>query len=144
MPLKQIQAGREYGVRAIVDLAKRSTKVFVDGKLLAADIPLLSQVENLDYVLIETGSEAVGQLFLPVMNVHIGYAVNESFLVAGRGSLPDDWRRASDTGNVSVEPFQIVQGNPVRPAGDTRRIDKRHLKDPQLAAWYREWQGSGE
>jgi len=39
-----------------------------------------------------------------------------------------------------VESFQIVAGNPAEVIGDTRKLDKRHLKEPQLKAWYEEWQ----
>lgn len=39
-----------------------------------------------------------------------------------------------------VDPFQIVSGNPASVAGDTRALDKRYLKDPQLQEWYSAWQ----
>ena len=54
LSLKPIQAGHEYGVRAVVDLTQRNASVFVDGELVAADVPFLNQVANLDYVLITT------------------------------------------------------------------------------------------
>jgi hypothetical protein len=91
--LKQIEAEREYGVRVVVNLTERKACLFVDGELLVSDVPLLGPVESLDYVLIATGSEAMGQLYLPVVNVHKGYRVNERFLAAGTGRLPDDWQR---------------------------------------------------
>jgi acetyltransferase-like isoleucine patch superfamily enzyme len=43
----------------------------------------------------------------------------------------------------NVGPFEIVSGNPARVIGDTRRFDKRLLResrDPRLAEWYNEWQ----
>ena len=108
LALTPILAGREYGVRAVVNLTQSNASIFVDGELVASDVPFLNRVENLDYVLITTGSEAIGQLYLPVVNVHRGYTVNERFLVAGKGGLPDDWRRVTDTGNVSVEQFRCA------------------------------------
>lgn len=39
-----------------------------------------------------------------------------------------------------VPPFQIVSGNPAEVIGDTRKLDKRYLRDPQLLGWYEEWQ----
>ncbi|KKK77028.1 hypothetical protein LCGC14_2857720, partial [marine sediment metagenome] len=107
-PLKPIQVEHEYGVRAVVDLTRSSTSVFVDGERVASDVPFLNRVENIDYVLIATGDKAVGQLYLPVVNVHRGYTVNEKFLVAGKGRLPHDWHRVSDTGKVSVEEFRCA------------------------------------
>jgi acetyltransferase-like isoleucine patch superfamily enzyme len=40
----------------------------------------------------------------------------------------------------NVGDFQIVSGNPAEVIGDTRRLDKRYLKDPALRGWYEEWQ----
>lgn len=42
----------------------------------------------------------------------------------------------------NVDAFQIVTGNPAEVVGDTRPLDKRHLKDPQLREWYDAWQES--
>lgn len=47
------------------------------------------------------------------------------------------------TGSVvvkSVRNFEIVSGNPAEVIGDTRKLDKRYLNDPQLLEWYQEWQ----
>jgi len=44
-----------------------------------------------------------------------------------------------------VADYEIVGGNPMRVRGDSRHLDKRYLADPQIAAWYEEWQReSGE
>jgi arylsulfatase A-like enzyme len=106
LALKQIQAGCEYGVRVAVNLAERNASFAVDGQLVADGVPFLNQAESLDYVSINTGKETLGELYLPVVNVHKGYTVNESFLTAGTGSLPHDWNRVSETGKVSVEQFK--------------------------------------
>lgn len=42
--------------------------------------------------------------------------------------------------NRNVGPFEFVAGNPAQVIGDTRRLDEEYLKDPQLLAWYEEWQ----
>jgi acetyltransferase-like isoleucine patch superfamily enzyme len=39
-----------------------------------------------------------------------------------------------------VKPFEIVSGNPANVVGDTRKLDKRFLRDPTLNSWYEEWQ----
>lgn len=39
-----------------------------------------------------------------------------------------------------VSDFEIVAGSPAEVTGDTRTLDKRYLKDPQLQDWYRAWQ----
>ena len=104
--LKQIEAGREYGVRVVVDLVKKNARVFVDGQVVAGGVSLLNHVATLDYVLISTGKQAQGDLYLPVVNVHIGYAVNESFLTAAAGGLPHDWDRVTEAGTVNVEEFK--------------------------------------
>ena len=104
--LKQIEAGRAYGVRVVVDLIQKNARVFVDGQVAANSVSLLNRVATLDYVLISTGKQAQGDLYLPVVNVHIGYAVNESFLTAGTGDLPHDWNRVTEAGTVNVEQFK--------------------------------------
>ena len=40
----------------------------------------------------------------------------------------------------NVEEFEIVSGDPAEVVGDSRRLDKRYLRDPQLLEWYNEWQ----
>lgn len=40
----------------------------------------------------------------------------------------------------NIEDFQIVSGNPAIVIGDTRKLDAKYLKDPQLREWYEEWQ----
>jgi acetyltransferase-like isoleucine patch superfamily enzyme len=47
---------------------------------------------------------------------------------------------AGATVSRDVADFQIVSGSPATIVGDTRQIDKRYLKDPQLLEWYNEWQ----
>ncbi len=39
-----------------------------------------------------------------------------------------------------IEDYAIVSGNPAEVIGDTRRLDQRYLEDPQILAWYEEWQ----
>ena len=39
-----------------------------------------------------------------------------------------------------VNAFDIVSGNPAEVVGDTRRMDKRYLNDPNIKSWYEEWQ----
>lgn len=40
----------------------------------------------------------------------------------------------------NVGEFQMVSGNPAEVIGDSRTLDRRYLKDPQLKEWYSEWQ----
>lgn len=42
-----------------------------------------------------------------------------------------------------VPPFSLVAGNPARVIGDVREQDRKYLDDPQLRAWYEEWQSDG-
>ena len=54
----------------------------------------------------------------------------------GRGALVG----AGAVVSKDVEDFQIVSGNPSVVIGDTRKLDARYLRDPQLRDWYEEWQ----
>ncbi len=104
-PIATIQAGREYGIRAQIDVSRRSVDMSIDGRHVASNIPFVNGVQTLDEVLITTGSEGVGRLYLPLVYVHKGFLVNESFLTSATGRLPDDWTRMSTAGMASVEEF---------------------------------------
>lgn len=54
----------------------------------------------------------------------------------GKGSLI----AANSVVTRNIEDFQIVSGNPAVAIGDTRKLDAKYLKDPQLREWYEEWQ----
>lgn len=79
----------------------------------------------------------------PITPVRIGKYV---FVGAGAKILPGvtvgDGALISSGAVVSKEvaDFQIVSGNPAEVIGDTRKLDKRYLNDPQLLEWYNEWQ----
>lgn len=79
----------------------------------------------------------------PTTPVKIGKYV---FVGAGAKILPGvtigDGALISAGAIVSKEvaDFQIVSGNPAEVIGDTRKLDKRYLNDPQLLEWYNEWQ----
>jgi hypothetical protein len=86
----------------------------------------------------------VGQLYLPMVNLHKGYRTNESFLTAATGRLPDDWTRVSKAGTVSVEEFacsarpdvmslQLSNGGRTRkmfPVIDTQTVLERRILLP--------------
>ncbi len=40
----------------------------------------------------------------------------------------------------NIEDYAIVSGNPAEIIGDTRQLDKRFLRDPDIFVWYEEWQ----
>lgn len=40
----------------------------------------------------------------------------------------------------NIDDYSIVSGNPAEIIGDTRRLDKRFLRDQAILAWYEEWQ----
>ena len=79
----------------------------------------------------------------PTASVKIG---KYAFIGAGAKVLPGvtigDGALISAGTLVSkdVDNFQIVSGNPADVIGDTRALDKRYLKDPQLREWYGAWQ----
>ena len=56
--------------------------------------------------------------------------------VIGDGALISAGAMVSGT----VDRFQIVSGSPAKVIGDTRKLDLRFLKDPQISEWYRQWQ----
>ncbi len=80
-----------------------------------------------------------------IKGVSIGRYV---FIGAGAKILPGvsvgDGALISATAVVSkdVAPFEVVAGNPARVIGDTRKLDKPYLDDPQVAELYREWRKS--
>lgn len=79
----------------------------------------------------------------PISSVKIGKYV---FVGAGAKILPGvtigegALIAAGSIVSRDVTEFEMVSGNPAEVIGDTRRLDKRYLKDPQLLEWYNEWQ----
>ena len=79
----------------------------------------------------------------PIKSVRIGKYV---FIGAGAKILPGvtigNGALVSAGSIVSrdVGEFEIVSGNPAEIIGDTRKLDRRYLKDPRLMEWYNEWQ----
>ncbi|VEP16992.1 Acetyltransferase [Hyella patelloides LEGE 07179] len=39
-----------------------------------------------------------------------------------------------------VKEFEIVSGNPAEVIGNTKKLDRRYMRDSQLKEWYEEWQ----
>jgi acetyltransferase-like isoleucine patch superfamily enzyme len=79
----------------------------------------------------------------PISSVKIGKYV---FIGAGAKILPGvtigdgSLIAVGAVVNSDVGAFDIIAGNPAKVVGDTRRLDEKYLKDPQLFAWYEEWQ----
>ncbi len=79
----------------------------------------------------------------PINSVKIGKYV---FVGAGAKILPGvtigkgALVAAGSVVSKDIGEFEIVSGNPAEVIGDTRKLDRRHLKDPQLMEWYNEWQ----
>lgn len=80
----------------------------------------ISPVKIGKYVFVGAGAKV-----LPGSEIGDGVLVSSGAFVSGK-----------------IENFQIVSGNPAKVIGDTRKLDARFLKDPQLAEWYHEWQES--
>ena len=104
VPLAPVRDGREYGVKVVADLAAKTASVFVDGALKASSAPFAHPVRTIDYFLAKTGDAATGEMFLNPVNIHKGYAVNESFVACGTGEMPDDW--TAESGTARVEQFE--------------------------------------
>ncbi|MFI5380450.1 MAG: glycoside hydrolase family 99-like domain-containing protein [Tepidisphaerales bacterium] len=102
--LQAYKPGRDYGVKVVADLADKTADIFVDGDLRAERAPFCRPVESIDYVLIKTGDTATGEMFLGPVNVHKGYAVNETFVTGAAGQLPGNWQITH--GAASVEQFE--------------------------------------
>lgn len=63
-------------------------------------------------------------------------AIILSGITIGHGALI----AAGSIVNKDVGDFEFVAGNPAKLIGNTKKLDETYLKDPQLLAWYEEWQ----
>lgn len=93
----------EYGLKVVANLQGRCADIYVDGELKAQAVPFVHPVDSLDFVLIKTGDTAVGDMLLPLVNVHRGYAVCETFATCGLGHAPADWEVNRQGGAATVE-----------------------------------------
>jgi len=106
-PIQAYEPDHEYGVKVVVDLDARSAAVYVDGRLRVSRAALLGDVKTLDYVLIKTGDEATGELYVNPVNIYKGYNLLETFVSAAPGSLPDGWQTGGTDG-AAVEEFRCA------------------------------------
>lgn len=104
--LQSYDAGREHGVKVVADLTAKTADIYVDGALKAKAAAFCRPISTIDYVLIQTGSAATGELFLTPVNIYKGYAVCETFVTCNTGTLPADWTADPAGGSVAVEQFQ--------------------------------------
>lgn len=98
--LMPYEVNREYGVRVVADITKKTADVFVDGALKGGGLPFVHPVKSLDFVLVKTGEAATGELFVNPVNVYKGYTVNETFVACGVGKVPAGWEVSG--GNVQA------------------------------------------
>ena len=103
--LGRLALGHEYGIKVVADVKAKRADIYVDGELKAKSAPFAHPVKSLDCVLIKTGDAATGEMLLPMVNVHRGYAVCETFATCGTGHAPDDWEINRQGGSATVEPF---------------------------------------
>jgi len=96
------ELNREYGVKAVADLKKRHVNIYIDGELRGSNVPFFKPVKTIDYVLVKTGDEARGDLYLCPINVFKGYNLCETFVTSRVGHLPDNWT-ADRHGKSSIE-----------------------------------------
>jgi hypothetical protein len=99
--LLPLEADREYGVKVVADITARKADVFVDGELKGQRLPFCQPVGSIDFVRVQTGEAATGELFLSPVNLYKGYAVHETFVTTGVGKAPADWQAKS----ASVQEF---------------------------------------
>jgi hypothetical protein len=100
--LAPVACGHEYGIKVVADVSARLADIYVDGQLMAQATPFVNPVASLDYVLIKTGDAAVGNMYLPLVRVYVGYAVCETFAACATNRAPDDWQT---DGSATVRSF---------------------------------------
>lgn len=91
IPLSRLDLGRDYGVRVVADLDAQTADVAVDGAWKVREAAFVRPVRSIDFVRVETGGAATGELFLNPVNVFKGYRVNETFVACAPDTAPADW-----------------------------------------------------
>ncbi len=81
------------------NMADGTYTLSVGGKTVPGALSFLNKVEKLDRMYIQTTKEAKGNVYLGTVRVYVGYYINEKFLDANTGVLPDTW---TVTGNVTA------------------------------------------
>jgi hypothetical protein len=92
--LQPYTAKIEYGVKVQVDLDKKKADILVDGKVRASNVSFLNNVRTIDYMLVKTGDQSTGDLYLNPVNIYKGYKLCETFVSSMDGTLPEDWKAA--------------------------------------------------
>ena len=95
--LQPYEADHDYGVKVVADITAKSATVFIDGQPRGQHLPFARAIDAIDYVLIRTGDAATGELYLGPVNIHKGYAVNETFVTCRAAHSPVDWTTGAGT-----------------------------------------------
>jgi len=106
-------ADHDYGVKVVADLSTHTADVYIDGQPRGQGLPFSHAIESLDYVRIQTGAAATGELYLGPVNIYKGYALHETFVTGQPGTLPANWTAGTDapiSGKVTVEKFACGPG----------------------------------
>jgi len=101
--LQGYTANTDYGVRVDADLNRKTANVFINGQIRASNVPFLDNVRTLDYVLVKTGDQSTGDLYLNPVNVYKGYNLCETFVSGMDGSLPVDWKAGNNGKAIAAE-----------------------------------------
>lgn len=96
----EISEDRYTLLKVKVSPAKGTYSVMTDGIMVAENLKFLADCRMLDNMYIQTTKEATGSIYLSTVRIYVGYYINEKFLNADNGLVPQDWTVAGNAETV--------------------------------------------
>ncbi|MCX7920518.1 MAG: carbohydrate binding domain-containing protein [Clostridia bacterium] len=107
MALQSYNADTEYAVKVVADISAGTYDVFVNGTSRVSGAAFRNPASFLNYVSINTGYTATGDLYLKPIRVHKGYNVFADFEDT-MANMPGDWTSGGSGGTISVNMLKSV------------------------------------
>lgn len=104
--IQNYEPGIEYGVKVVANISSKKMDIYVNGILKRKGEKLNNLIKAIDYVLIKTGENSKGELYLSPVNVYKGYNVCETFVTGAVNKCPSDWEANNSGGSVFVDKFE--------------------------------------
>lgn len=95
-------AHKEYLVKVVVDMDTKKFDLYINGKPESLNVDFRNTTDHIDYVYIQTGHEATGDMYIGPIYVYTGYQVRERFLVS-EGPVPADWILSTKGGTITIQ-----------------------------------------
>ena len=102
-------ANTVYHIKAEFSTSIQKVNLWINGQIIG-EFDYLEDADSIDEIKIGTGKEQMAELVLKYVYVYVNYLVNETFMSAPVGSIPDWWTTSS--GSIAAAPGAPYPADP--------------------------------